>query len=59
MAGSAGAKVTRLLLAAGTIEGRMVPHRLSASWIVDDRPMAYVDFRVEHIELDVAAPFEH
>jgi hypothetical protein len=40
------------------VEGRMVPHRLSASWIVDDRPMAYVDFRVEHIELDVATPFE-
>jgi hypothetical protein len=39
------------------VAGLLVPHRMTASWHVDGRPVPYARFALERIEYDVAAPF--
>lgn len=39
------------------VDGMLVPHRLTAAWEVNGRPVPYARFVVERLEYDVASPF--
>lgn len=40
-----------------TVDGLLVPHRMTALWEVDGRPIPYAQFLVERLEYDAAAPY--
>jgi hypothetical protein len=39
------------------VDGMLVPHRMTAAWEVDGRPIPYARFLVERLEYDAVAPF--
>ncbi len=39
------------------VAGLLVPHRVSASWYLEGKPVPYAEFFVERVEYDAGAPF--